>query len=267
MRVYKNIDVVQINVKAGVREYYLPKSVSWADKIVKNIFVYAAYPDQDNPDYKEISPVDCVTKIMDYVSISNVFFDLYDSNGNELVHNLSGKNLAFTNNNPIDINSALDLQLSRIFFSIDPRYDMCLLLYVSWDSIENEIDDLPKHSVTSIFELKHGSEVLLSDMIDSYIHAQGAKVRGVSFYGDFVDGGSKFITLRNVERNTILNKVPLNMCRPPLLNSEDRYFEGAERYQVNPIYLDREDIDFANSYIQDTSTDSGSSLVKLTFTY
>lgn len=47
MKLYKNIDIVQINLKAGVREYFLPKNVSWFDKVVERIVVYGSNPEQD----------------------------------------------------------------------------------------------------------------------------------------------------------------------------------------------------------------------------
>lgn len=265
MKLYKNIDVVQIDIKAGVAEYFLPKNVSWAGKLVKNIFVYCKYPEEEIPDYNEYSPVDGVSPILDYNDIAEIFLDLNAEDGTEVAHNLCAQNLVYTNNNPIEINSVISLQLSRIFFAKAPVVNGSLILYVSWDDMDKDLDP-PQKSVTVHFDLEHGKDVALADIIDSYIYAQGARVKGVLFWGSFTDGANKYITLRNTDYNTIINNLALNMCRPPIYIN-DQYLTTAETLQVKPLYLDCEDVDFANSFIRDTSIESGSSSVTLTFLY
>lgn len=266
MKLYKNIDVVQIDIKAGVSEYYLPKHVSWADEVVDNIFLYGTFPVEGILDYEEYSPVDGVTPIINLNKLKDVFFDLYSSEDEEIAHNLCGENLKYTNNNPIEINSKLSLQLSRIFFPNAPVKDACLILCVSWGSVEDTMDEIPQKNVTVEFELENGSEISLANIIDTYIHAQGAKVKGIVSWGNYEKNGSKYLTLRNNNGVTIINGLPLNMCRPPLLIRTE-YFYKAECYQISPLYLDSEDIDFANSFIQNASQSEGSSVVKLTFLY
>lgn len=265
MKLNKNIDVVQINVKAGVREYYLPKNVDWADKVVERIVVYGATPELD-----EFSPVDGVTKILDCELLSNLYFDLYDSTAIEITQNLNAQNLFYTNNNPVEINSQLSLQLSRIFFAEESKDDGCLLLFIVYGSKDVENYDDPQRSVTVEFEVPANSEVSLADVIDTYIYAQGKTVKGIQFWGGITAGSGLFVTLRNSDYHTIVNRLALNMCRPPM--SAD-YFDlgsdiSAERVQANPMYFDNEDIDFANSTIQNTHEQGlKPSKVTLTFLY
>lgn len=265
MKLYKNIDIVQINVKAGVREYFFPKNVGWADQVIENIVVYGSNPEQD-----EFSPIDGVTPIVDRDVLNSLYFDLYSDTSEEIVHSLNAQNLLYTNNNPIEINSKLSLQLSRIFFAEEAPNDGCLLLYVMYGNKDVENYDEPQKNVTVEFELPSRSELSLADVIDTYIYAQGKLVKGIQFWGAITSGAGVFLTLRNSDYHTVVNRLPVNMCRPPM--GEDYFDTGsdlpAERVQAHPIYLDNEDIDFANSTIQYTwNEDSSPIKVKLTFLY
>lgn len=264
MKLYKNIDVVQINIKEGVREYYLPKNVDWADQVIEKIVVYATGHDMD-----EYSPVDGVTPIITRELCGDVYLNLYANDESEIVTNLNAQNILYTNNNPIEINSKLSLKLSRIFFAETSPADGCILLYVYYGSVELEDYDIPKHSVTVQFNLEPG-ETPLSDVIDTYIHAQSARLKGIEYWGILTQGAGQFLTLRNRDYKTIVNRLPVNFCRPPMgvefMETGDPI--KAELVQINPFYLDCEDIDFANSTIQNTYYSSLEPIkVILTFLY
>lgn len=261
LQIYKNIDVVQINIKAGVSEYYLPKNVDWADKVINKLLIYAEYPEME-----EYSPVDGVSRILNMDSVKDLYFDIYAHDGKEITHSMNGENLLYTNNNPIEINSQISLQLSRIFFAIPPRFNASLLLYVSWDNIITENDNIPNENVTIKFDIKKGETRMFSDIIDSYIRAQGNKVRGIIHWGDIIKGNGTFLTLRNRNRQTIIKSLPLNLCRPPMALSDVQLNE-AEYIQKGTLYLDCENIDFDNSYIQRTSENGVSDEIILTFLY
>lgn len=249
MKVHKNIDVVQINIKEGVQEYFLPKNVDWINKTIEKIVAYGA-----GHDMEEFSPIDGITPILSRESFADVYFDLYTSDEREIVHNLNAQNILYTNNNPVEINNKLSLQLSRIFFAEASPVDGCILLYVFYDNKEIENYDHPQKNVTVEFEIAGGKEIPLSDIIDSYIHAQGSRLKGIIHWGLAEYGSGFFLTLRNRNYKTIVNKLPLNMCRPQM--GIDYIYTGgeveAESIQINPMYFDNEDVDFANSTIQNT---------------
>lgn len=239
MKLYKNIDVVQINVKAGVSEYFLPKNVDWADQVIDKIVVYA--PEQDSG---EISPVDFSTPILDRMLYQNVYFDLYAADNTELAHSLAAQSIVYINNYPLEINSKLSLQLSRIFFSQAPEYDGCLLLYVFWGGKDVE-EDTPRDSVTVEVQAPMGKDVLFSEFVDRYIVEQGKKLKGITvwptrYYRDL------FITLRDRNYKTIVKLLPEKMCRPNLVKSFGDFT------QVDPMYFDAADVDFDNSFIRNT---------------
>lgn len=248
MKIYKNVDVVQINIKSGVREYHIPTNVDWADQVIEKIVVYGC-----NHDMEEYSPLDGVTPIITRESLHDIYFDLYTSDETEIANSLNASTILYTNNNPIEINSKLSLKLSRIFFAKEYDIDGCILLYVYYGNKDVEDCDIPKNNVTVKFELEPG-EIPLSNIIDTYIHAQGAKLRGIEYFGKLTQGQGLFLTLRNRNFKTIVNRLPLNFCRPPMgvkyMDTGDPVV--AETVQINPFYLDYEDIDFANSTIQNT---------------
>ena len=265
MKVYKNIDVVQINVKAGVREYFLPKNVDWANRVIDKIVVYYA------SNALEVSPVDRYSTIVGVDIAKDLYVDLYTEDGREITHAISAQNLFYTNNNIIEVDSKISLQLSRLFFAQASPENGCLLLYVFYKSINIENFELPRKSVTVHFELGAQQEIALSDVIDTYIHANRHKVKGIYYWGSILDS-AVFMTLRDHNYNTICKHLPLTMCKPPM--GKDYYGFGsetiAETLQINPLFLDNEDIDFANSTIINTwyaGLEYGARDVKLTFLY
>lgn len=268
MKLYKNIDVVQINLQDGVTEYFLPKSVDWADRVIDKIVVYA-------PGYQmlERSPVTGDMAIADKEYIRNLYFDFYNENGEAIVHNLSLSSLIYTNNNVVEINSKLSLQLSRIFAAGELSEDGggCLLLYVYYGSKEIENFEVPQKNVTVTFEMLEGQEIPLSDVIDSYIYAQGKKIKGIYSWGIRGAKSGLFLTLRNRNFKTIIKDFPLEMCQAPMgaIYSEDSYafYSQAERVQAYPFYLDDEDIDFANSTIKATIQRNTEYVYSVTLTF
>lgn len=243
---YKNIDLVQINVKAGVQEYYLPKNVDWADCVIDKILVYDAY---DGGNGSEVSPIDGTTRVIQLSNIEDMYFDLYNNEEVEIAHNLNATAILHSNNNPVEIKSKLSLNLSRIFLSTPIDQDGCLLLYVFYGAKEVETDDRPQRSVTVQFSLSGGEQITLSSVIDTYIHSQDYKVKGIDVWK-----GLGYLTLRDYNNHCpILNLLHTRLCRP-LMGTEYTVGEATpeERcmdVQMNPLYLDNVDIDFDNSFI------------------
>lgn len=256
MKLYKNIDLVQINVKAGVSEYYFPRNVDWADKVIENLVVYA--PESGSG---ELSPIDLKNYIVDRDVYDDVYFDLYNADGEEISHNLSAQSIVHTNNYPLEIREKLSLQLSRIFFSKAPAQDGCLLIYVFWDNTVTDCD-APQKSVTVDVIAETGKDVWFKDFIDTYINAQGKRLKGIDVWNG-LGGGTHdaFITLRDNNYKTIIKLLPIAMCRPQMAAPE---YYTAEYAQVHPLYLDNVDVDFANSYIRKSGDDPDP--VKLTIT-
>lgn len=245
LQIYKNIDCVQIDVKAGVSEYFLPQNVDWANKKVDKLVVYGS--DEFLPSL--VSPIDGQTPLIGQDMLSNVYFDLYDINGEHVGYNISANNIKYTCNHPLEINSILSLQTSKIVFSETPNVDCCMLIYVFWDTSVVETDDLPNHSVTVTFPIGYGEEKTLASVIDTYIHSQSKKVKGMYMWNF---SRTIFFTLRDYNYRTIVKLLPGEMCRPPMGVPDvirDESLFKAQLVQVDSMYLDCADVDFDNSFV------------------
>lgn len=269
LQFYKNIDVVQINVKAGVTEYFLPANVDWADKKIDKMLVYGS-----NPETGEVSPIDGITPIMDREQVGSAYFDLYDENNVQIGYSVSAINLMHTCNHPFEINSKLGLQTSKIVFTEDPKDDCCMLIYVFWDTKTVDSDDVPGRSVTVNLSIKDGEELSLSKVIDTYIHSQSKKLKGINVWGGYGYWNFLFITLRDYNYKTVVKMLPAGMCRPPMgvdpmAEHASNFSEKAQSIQVDSMYLDCADIDFDNSFVF-CATDSNSDVeanITITFLY
>lgn len=266
LQLYKNIDCVQIDVKAGVSEYFLPQNVDWADKKVDKLVVYGASPESG-----ELSPIDGINEVYDIDKVQSIYFDLYNQDGEPIAHSISAVNMLHTNNNPIEVNSQLSLQLSRMCFSQTPEDDGCVLIYIFWNSTEVETDDLPSQSVTVQFEVPSNTEVILSDVIDTYIHAQSKSLKGMMVWGAYTSYSGLFITLRDYDYRTITKLLPIRLCRPPM-GVDDSFPEiglayKAQSVQVHSMLFDCADVDFDNSVIYNSYSVGVSGNVTITFLY
>lgn len=258
MKLYKNIDVIQINVKAGVSEYFFPKNVDWADQVIDKLVVYS--PSQESGVY---SPIDLKNYIIERDEYTDIYFDLYREDGTDLAYGLSAQNIVHVNNHPLEINCKLSLQLSRIFFSKVPTGDGCLLIYVFWGGSDVEDMDLPQNSVTVNVDVPFGSDVLFDEFIDTYVYAQGKKIKGIDVWGGLNGVQDVFMTLRDHNYNTITDLLPCAMCRPQVAYADML----AENAQVYPLYLDSADIDFANSYLRNSADSQSTQTLTITLYY
>lgn len=247
LQFYKNIDVVQINVKAGVKEYFFPQNVDWADKKIDKLVIYGS--EFFSPEL--VSPIDGITPLISNELLSSTYLDIYDANGVQIGYNVSAKNIKHTCNHPIELNSVLSLQMSKIVFPKTPEVDCCMLVYVFWGTTIKETDDLPNHNVTVGFPVGYGEEVTLASVIDTYIHSQSKKIKGMYMWS--VPNRTIFFTLRDYNYRTIVKLLPGEMCRPPMgvpdwAESESVVVQS-QLVQVDPMYLDCADVDFENSFV------------------
>lgn len=269
LQFYKNIDVVQIDVKAGVSEYFFPGNVDWAGKKIDKMLIYGS-----NPELGEVSPIDGITPILDREQVGTIYMDLYDENNMQIGYSISAKNLLHTCNHPFEVNSQIGLQTSKLVFSEEPTDDGCLLIYVFWDTKMVDGDDIPTKSVTSQFTIPFGVDFPISKIIDSYIHTQGKKLKGINVWGGYGAWNYSFITLRDYNYRTVIKSLPVGMCRPlmgvdPVVEQASDFSEKAQSIQVDSMYLDCADIDFDNSFIYaiSDSPTGGQSTITITFLY
>ena len=247
---YKNIELVRIPIKAGMSEYHFPQNVNWAGEKVQKIVVCA-------PQIACIDPLDGQTPVMSAANVDSLYFELYDSNERELVHDLNYQNISHRNNNVIELDSVLNLSLCRMYFMAAPAQDATLLLYVYHDTKTTEDYDMPTRTVSVEFPLAANQEINLQEIINTYIHALPATLKGVIFWNAETDPA--YITLRDYKLTYSLNNLHSELARPMETGA------SAEDCQAKMMLFDNIDIDFQYSHIREAAGQS--STQKITFLY
>lgn len=249
---YRNIDLLRINVKAGVNEYYFPQNVDWAAKKVDRIAICA-------PEAACVDPMDGQTPVMTLADLAaaDCYVDIYSADQREILHAVSAENILHLNNHPLYLNSKLDLSLCCLYFKTAPVQDMTLLLYVYHDNKCVENPDMPSRSVTVLFPLQAGEEINFRKIINTYVHALPATIKGVSFWG--ADQAPAYMTLRDHKLTYILQNLHSELARP-MMNGG-----GAVDTQINGMLLDNIDIDFEYSHIRNCGANDNN--YKITFWY
>ena len=247
---YRNIDLVRIPIKAGISDYYFPQNVDWAACKVDRIAVCV-------PDQACVDPMDGVTPVMDKSLYSDLFFNIYSADQKELLHAVSAEQMMHLNNNPLSLDSELDLSLCSCYFTTPPAQDCTLLLYVYHDNKEVEIDTLPERSITVEFELQAGEEINFEQIIQTYIHALPAKVKGIIFWN--AQSAPAYFTLRNYAQTYILQNLHSELARPQMNGGT------AATTQLAPMLFDSIDINFQYSHIRNCGASAGTQ--KITILY
>lgn len=247
---YRNIELVRIPIKAGISEYYFPQNVSWAGCKVDRLAVCV-------PQNACVDPMDGVTPVMTISDLSDLYFNIYSADQKELLHAVGFEQLAHTNNNPVEINSVLDLSLCNLYFTTAPAQDYTLLLYVYHDSEEKSDYELPINSVTAEFPLQAGEEINLQQIITTYIHALPSKVKGVVFWSAV--NAPAYFTLRDYDLTYMLQNLHSELARPNMNGGT------APDTQVAQMLFNNIDINFQYSHIR--NAESSANVQKITFLY
>lgn len=249
MQLYNNIDLVQINIKAGVEEYYLPKNVNWRERTIDKIVLCLA---EDG--ITTLSPIDGQTVVLS--AVSNLYFDLYAADDTQIARNLYFEELLHTNNHIQPLGVQLSLNLSRLYFTVPPEADGCILLYVYYGTKIKDYEPTTKN-VTVDVPLAANGKMSLQDIVDNYIMLQPETIKGI--YVWYADEKPVYITLRDKDLKRSLNYIYGELCRPPMQGAT------AAETQLSELRFDGLNIDMLNSYIQNGQNTAITS--KITFNY
>lgn len=251
-KLLKNIDVVQINVQAGVDEYYLPKNVDWNGKRIDRLALVTA-PEADTM----FSPIDGTTPVLTMAQVPNLYFDLYTADDKDLAHELSAEQLMYNNNHPYYPDTVISLDLSRIYFTTAPEEDGCLLLYVFYDTVQALDYEPSSRNVTVTFPLAAGEAMTFTQIISRYIHADNHNVRGIIVWD--AEENPAYIMLRDFQLEHVMQSVYTGLFRPQMMGAD------AEHIQIEPAYIDCMNVDFDYSTIRNAT--NANQVQKITFEY
>lgn len=237
MTTYQNIALCQINVQAGQQEYYLPHNASWADKKIEKIVLYTDYLQGIK------SPVDGQSVIA-FLGVGNLFFDLFNKDGENIVHNAHAGQFLATNNYPLEINEKLSYELSRLYFTNAPAGPGALMLYIFYNSEETGREE-KRENVTVSFDLAAGERMTFDHMIEHYLYTAKAGIRHITVWsGSTQNYNQGYITLRDINNRLSHENIPTFFFRPQYQLPADPYPFFANTYDLSGVELD-----FNNSWI------------------
>lgn len=246
MKAFQNISLVQINVEAGVEEYYLPKNVAWKGARIERLQIVV-------PTANMVSPVDG-KHVLTEAEMTDLYFDLYAADDTEVCHSLHFSQLRHDNNHPYELGLSLSLSLSRLFFSDAPQVSGCILLYVYY----NCHDVQPAESTENItirFPLAAGQRLNLDRIINDYMHANNRHVKSIICWGT----APVFLTLRSYDGALAFTDLCSLVFRAPINGGT------AQSSQAEALQLDNIDLDFDNCFIHNTTASQQQQVI--TFAY
>lgn len=235
---HRNIDLVQIKLKAGVERYYFPQNVDWANKVIDRIAI--CLPNNQN----NIDPMDGVGSVADFVAKPEFYLYMSDANEKEIFHEVFSDNFVNRNNYIIDIHKKLNLSLCYMNFTQAPAADQTLLMYVFYGDREVTEFEYPVNSITVDFEMQPNEELTFQELINQYVHALPAKIKGIVAWNP--EANPTYLTMRDHQLTYVIRDLHTEMLRP------DMYQAGtsATDTQVHPMWFDDIDIDFDYSRVR-----------------
>lgn len=237
-KLYRNIDLVCLPIKAGVKEYYLPQNVDWANKKIDRLLFCC-------PQSPCLDPVDGKTPIVNIATINSLdaYVNLYGDGEREIMHETHINNLLTLNNEPLEVNAVLNLRLSNIRLATAPSADGTLLIYVFWGTSTAEDFDVPCNSLTCVFPMAANEELTFQRLINQYVSSLPGKIKGIMCYN--AEHEPAYMTLRDKELTYIINNAHTELMRPNIYNGTT-----AEDIQEHTFWLADLNIDFDYSRIR-----------------
>lgn len=255
MKRYQNISLCQINVVAGKDEYYLPKNSNWENQVIEKIVVV-----QPSPGVLVKSPIDG-QELLSGNDIQNLFFNIYNQYGEQKFINLHAYHLLYINNNILEIKDKLSFDLSKINFSVPPETTGALMLYIFYNSTEAMVDE-PSEQVTVRFQVPALGKISFTDIIERYMYARDKNIRAITVWNgrNYANWHTGFITLRSSDGIMAYENISTALFRPC-------YNPSVSGNPINSkkIPLDAIELDFNNSFIQNSNTEAEEYLI--TFDY
>lgn len=236
MKIYNNIEILQVNFTGNTDKVYFPQNSKIAGKKINQLAFYFA---PWHHDYY-YSPLDG-TKLITDTAAAKIYCDIVNDQKEILQHNIPITANYLLNNNVIPVDDVIDLELCAVRYAGDAS-DLAgksLLIYVFYDTSEME-DDINQALQSVTIQIPITSEnIKLSDYIDDYILSSGKTVKAIEtlsydipFYLDIQDFGGRSFRYLTWQR----------MLRPSLnVNNGVGY--------NNPLNLADFNVDFENSYI------------------
>ena len=248
--IYTNCSLVRVPIRAGETEYYMPQNVEWAKKKIDKLIICA-------PAATCLDPMDGQTPVMTREQLKDLYINLYDNANNELMHDVSFEQVLHRNNHPLHVDAVLNLSQCRLNFTTAPEEDSTLLLYVFYQTRTEDDGEVPTRSVSVEFGLDADARITLRTIINEYVHALPAKIKGIIFWS--AAENPAWLTLRDYTLTYQMADIHSELARP------DTNEGAAADSQAALFLLNDLDIDFDYSYIRNATAEANTQ--RITFLY
>lgn len=255
MKVYQNLELIQLNLDATTSKFYLPENTNLQGKIINAISFYTAPAGMtlDSPfDGRELITND---------KLENFYVEVVKDDRTILHSKVSAKLSDLTHSSRIAVDSKIDLNLTNLTYvgTLSDLTDKCILCYFTFEDVI-EGDYQPATNIKAVTISTTASNSRLSELIDDYIEAQGHTVKCIeALFDDTVADNYFYLDIRD-KAGRAFRLVP----GARLKLSDTTPIGGNNYYQK--CYLADFNIDFKNSYIVRASS-SNTLNCTLIFTY
>lgn len=181
MKIYNNIEFLQLNFDEFTDNFYFPQNSKVAGKKIDSIGFLAKSNDGTLSAYSHYSPFDG-REVVGYADLQNMYIDIINDNKEVLHSKVPAISSDLLNRSRIAVDSKIDLEMCCVYYAGDPAdlLGKCLLAYVTYDTIEEiDVQPTPMQSITIIVD-NAPSQVKLSDYIQDYIIANKKTIKAVS---------------------------------------------------------------------------------------
>lgn len=244
MKIYNNIEMLQINLSSATDRFYFPDNSKLNGKKINSLSFYGS------PFFKmEQSPFDG-REVVYYGVLQKMYLQVIKDSKDVLHENVPLSQSTINKLIRVDINSAIDLQLCAVNYvgSTPEELDgKCLLVYATYDTIEDN-EDIPQvENVVTVNLTTKERAVRLDTLIDDYIIAQGKKIKRIEVLPDFSDQQNIhsffYLDLREYGGRSFKYVPMLRMVNGGFTDAE------LSTLPIEPLLLNDFNVDFRNSWL------------------
>lgn len=255
MKIYNNIELLQINLSSATDRFYFPNNSKLNGKKINSLSFYGS------PFFgMEQSPFDG-REVVYYGHLQQMYLQVIKDSKDVLHENVPLSQSTINKLIRVDINSSIDLQLCAVNYvgSTPEELDgKCLLVYATYDTIEdNEYVPQVENVVTVNLTTKERA-VRLDTLIDDYIIAQGKKIKRIEVVPYFSDQQNIhsffYLDLREYGGRSFKYVPMLRMCNGGFTDAE------LSSLPIEPLLLNDFNVDFRNSWIINSCIQSGDTM-------
>lgn len=198
MKIYNNIEFLQLNFDELTDRYYFPQNSKIAGKKIDSIGFLATSSGMPMSLFQNYSPID-KREVISENELQNIYVDIVNDEKEVLHSQVPAICSDIRKRSRIMVGSPIDLELCCVFYAGDPAdiAGKCLIAYVTYDTVE-ESDYQPEPMQCVTLRIENAPAVVkLSDYIQDYIIANKKTIKAVSCNFNYNSPNAFYLDLRD----------------------------------------------------------------------